>query len=282
MLATRFSKPGQMSLRDIDPRQDGGMDKEEGEKKLAELCAELEELQEVLYAAGQNGLLVILQGRDTAGKDGTLKGVAGCMNPVGVNIASFKVPTPLELSHDFLWRVHQQAPGRGQVTFFNRSHYEDVLVARVHKLVPPAVWKARFEHINAWEALLVDAGVIVVKFCLHISKEEQEERLLDREKEAQKAWKLSPVDWQERELWDEYTVAYNDAIGKCATKDAPWYVIPADRKWFRNVAVAEVLVETLRPYRKKWDAALAEIGKTQKAALAEMRKTEAAQKAKKG
>ena len=271
MLAHRFDKSGKINLRDIPTDSDGGMTKDEGKVRLAPLCSELEDLQELLYAAGQNGLLVVLQGRDTAGKDGTLRDVAGCMNSVGTNVASFKVPTALEASHDFLWRVHKEAPGRSQVTWFNRSHYEDVLVARVHKLVSEKVWKARYDRINEWEELLTDAGIIVVKFCLHISKDEQKARLLAREEDPAKAWKLSVGDWEERNFWDNYTDAYNDAVGKCSAPNAPWYVVPADHKWFRNLAIAEALVETLRPYRKNWEEKLAEIGKTQKAALAQMR-----------
>lgn len=271
-LAHRIDKPGKkIDLGEIDSDHKGGVTREEADGRFAKLAAELEELQELLYAAGENSLLVVLQGRDTAGKDGTLKAVGGAMNPVGVRIASFKVPNELEAAHDFLWRVHAQAPRRGEVTFFNRSHYEDVLVVRVHELVPEKVWKRRYDHINAFEDLLADSGTIVVKFYLHISKGEQERRLLDREAEPKKAWKLSPGDWQERELWDDYTKAYEDALSKCASERAPWYVVPADQKWYRNVAVAEVLVETLRPYRAGWEAKLAAFGEEQKAALAALR-----------
>jgi PPK2 family polyphosphate:nucleotide phosphotransferase len=249
-----------------------------GEAKLAELSKELEDLQELLYAAGEKALLVVLQGRDTAGKDGTLAAIAGAMNPVGTRVASFKVPSPEEVRHDFLWRIHQQVPEKGQVVFFNRSHYEDVLVVRVHGLAPKAVWERRFAHINHFEQLLHDSGVIVVKFYLHISKDEQKERLLSREEEPEKAWKLNPGDWEERKLWDDYTEAYQDALGKCASEQAPWYIVPADQKWYRNVVIAETLVDILKPYRASWEKKLAEIGKTQKAAIQAMREENKAKK----
>lgn len=271
MLAIQLDKPGDVNLNKIPTKETGGMTEPEALERLKKLGEELFDLQEELYAAAINGMLVVLQGRDTAGKDGTLKAIAGAMNPVGIGIASFKVPTPEEASHDFLWRIHQKAPGRGQIVFFNRSHYEDVLAARVHNLVPRDVWKERYQDINHFEDILHDAGIIVVKFCLHISKEEQERRLLAREVDAEKAWKLSPGDWQERAFWDEYTTAYEDALGRCATKHAPWYIVPADHKWFRNVAVAEVLVRTLHAYRPMWDKRLVQIGNERRAELARMR-----------
>lgn len=271
MPVRRLHKPTEIDLDSIPTKDTNGMSREEGEARLAELSSELEALQELLYAAGEKALLVVLQGRDTSGKDGALKATAGAMNPVGVRIASFKVPSDEEKRHDFLWRVHQQVPEKGQVVFFNRSQYEDVLVARVHKLVPKEIWERRFAHINHFEELLHDAGVIVVKFYLHISKEEQEERLLAREEKPEKAWKLNPGDWAERKLWDAYTEAYEDAIGKCSAEHAPWYIVPADQKWYRNVVIAEALVETLKPYQDSWEKALAKLGTTQKAALAEMR-----------
>ncbi len=271
MLAKRLQKLGKIDLEKISTRDTEGMTRSEGEAKLADLCRDLEELQEMLYAVGDAALLVVLQGRDTAGKDGTLAAIAGAMNPVGVRIASFKVPSAEELRHDFLWRIHQQTPDKGQVVFFNRSHYEDVLVARVHDLVPKKVWERRFAHINHFEELLHDAGVIVVKFYLHISREEQKERLLAREADSTKAWKLNPGDWAERKLWDGYTEAYEEALGKCATEIAPWYVVPADHKWYRNVVVAQTLIDTLKPYRAVWEKKLAETGKIQTDAIAKMR-----------
>lgn len=267
----RIDKPEKISLKKISTRETGGYSEEEARGRMTVLAEELMEVQELLYACGENSLLVILQGRDTAGKDGTLKTVGGAMNPVGIRVASFKVPTPLELAHDFLWRVHQQTPARGEVVFFNRSHYEDVLVVRVHNLAPEPVWKERYGHINDFEELLAESGTIVVKFFLHISKDEQEERLRAREETPEKAWKLNPGDWEERNYWDDYTRAYEDAIGKCASKNAPWYIIPSDHKWYRNVAIAEALLKELKPYKDVWKKKLAADGVTKKAALAKVR-----------
>ena len=273
MPAKKIDKPGAFRLADLDPDDTGNLSRDDAERKLPGLLARLGELQELLYAAGTHSLLAVLQGRDTAGKDGTLAAIAGAMNPVGTRVASFKVPTPLELSHDFLWRVHAQVPAKGETVFFNRSHYEDVLVVRVHNFVPESLWKKRYAKINAFEELLTDSGTIVVKFCLHISKSEQEERLLEREGAAEKAWKLNPGDWKEREFWDAYTEAYDDLLSKCGSEHAPWYVVPADKKWARNVFVAEALIATLAPYEKAWREKLQKLGETQKAALAEFRKT---------
>ncbi|MBC8104531.1 MAG: polyphosphate kinase 2 family protein [Cytophagales bacterium] len=282
MLAKRLQKTGKVNLGDFSTSDTGGLTKEDGEARFVLLARELEDLQELLYAAGENSLLVVLQGRDTSGKDGTLTAVAGAMNPVGVRVASFKVPTSEELAHDFLWRIHKQTPEKGQVVFFNRSQYEDVLVARVHELVPQSVWERRFDHINRFEEMLSDAGTLIVKLYLHLSESEQEERLLAREEDPEKAWKLNPGDWSERKRWDAYTAAYEDALGRCATPHAPWYIVPSDRKWFRNLAVAESLVTVLEPYRTSWEKKLMKIGENQKAALAKMRQEESAKKPGKG
>lgn len=271
MLAIRRDAPGKIDLGKIPTREDGGLTEDQAAAQLAVLKTELADLQELMYAAGKNALLVVVQGRDTAGKDGVIKTVADAMNPVGIRVASFKVPTPLELAHDFLWRVHKETPERGQVVFFNRSHYEDVLVVRVKDLAPKALWKKRYDHINDFEDLLADHGVIIAKFYLHISREEQEERLLDREKEPEKAWKLNAGDWKERAFWDDYTAAYDDVLEKCSKPYAPWYIVPSDRKWFRNLAVAEALAETMRPYRKAWEEALAQTGETRRAELEALR-----------
>ena len=245
--------PGtRVDLATIDPKADGGLTRAQGEAEFAALAAELGELQDLLYAAGTMSLLVVLQGLDTSGKDGTIRHVLRDVDPLGCHIAAFKVPTEPELAHDFLWRVHAQAPEKGMLTVFNRSHYEDVLVVRVHDLVPPSVWRRRYDHINAFERMLVDGGTVIRKFYLHISQKEQEERLLARERDVEKAWKLSAGDWIQRRSWGEYTAAYEDALSLCSTAEAPWYVVPADRKWFRNLAVAEVLVETLRPLKAGW------------------------------
>ncbi len=216
--AIKVVNDDKLKLNEIDPHGKSELDKEAGKARLEELRAELSELQELMYAAGHHSLLVVLQGRDTSGKDGTIRGVFGGINPQGCRVASFKVPTAEEAAHDFLWRVHQQAPQRGMITIFNRSHYEDVLVVRVHELVAKPVWEARYDHINRFEQLLADSHTLIVKFYLHISREEQEQRLLDREADVTKAWKLSAGDWQERELWDGYTDAYEDAIRRSAAQ----------------------------------------------------------------
>lgn len=267
-----------IKLRDFAPEQDAGFTRETGAEKLKALSDELTRLQELLYAANQHSVLIVLQGRDTSGKDGTIKAVMGPLNALGCNVASFKVPTEKELAHDFLWRVHQQTPGRGEITIFNRSHYEDVLVVRVHKLVADKVWRARYEQINAFEKLLADANTIILKFYLHISKREQEERLLAREQDAEKYWKLAAGDWREREHWQDYTRAYEDALNHCSTPHAPWFIVPADKKWFRNLAVAEAIVNALRPYEKQWRARLEEVGQKAKAQIEEFRQQLSAKK----
>jgi PPK2 family polyphosphate:nucleotide phosphotransferase len=248
-------------LRAFDPRDTGGVDKDEGHARLQKLGEEFAELGNLLTFAGQNALLVVLQGRDASGKDGTIRKVLEFSNMQTAYVHAFKAPNEVERAHDFLWRVHEVAPRRGHITIFNRSHYEDVLAARVHKLVPKETWQARYQHINHFERLLADNGTIVVKFYLHVSAEEQYERLLEREKEPLSAWKLNPGDWRELPLWNEFTDAYEDALDRCASPALPWYLVPADRKWFRNLAVMERLVLALRPHRKRWLATLAKLRK---------------------
>jgi PPK2 family polyphosphate:nucleotide phosphotransferase len=220
-----------------------------------------------MWGARQHGALIVLQGRDTAGKDGTIKRVAGALNPRGIQVVSFGVPTEEELQHDFLWRVHKHAPRKGEFSIFNRSHYEDVLVVRVHDLVKESQWRARYAHIVDFETMLAQEGCIVLKFFLHISKDEQRERLLEREKEPAKAWKLNPEDWKERAHWDDYTRAYEDVFRRCSTELAPWHVVPADSKWYRNLAVAQAIVRALRPFKSAWVETLTEKGKLGREAL---------------
>jgi len=264
--------PGKkVRLADYDPNANGDMKKEEGLIKLGKLTAELGTLQEELYAASQHSVLMILQGIDTSGKDGTIRSVLIDVNPQGCQVEAFKVPTEEELAHDFLWRAHRVTPRQGIIGVFNRSHYEDVLVVRVHTLVPEKIWQARYDQINAFEHLLAHNNTIILKFYLHISKEEQEQRLLEREQDVTKAWKLSAGDWREREHWDDYIAAYQDAIERCSTDAAPWYIVPANRKWYRNLAVCEALVETLREYRKDWSRALDAMSTARLAELAEFR-----------
>lgn len=272
--AAKLDKEQKVKLSDYDTDDKSGQDKDASAVALAKLGQELDELQEWLYAAQTHSVLIVLQGLDTSGKDGTISHVMSSLNPQGCEVASFKVPTTEELAHDFLWRIHQQTPGKGKITIFNRSHYEDVLVTRVHKLVSENVVKARYAQIQNFEKLLTDSNTIVLKFFLHISKDEQKARLIAREEDEEKAWKLSPGDWEERQFWDDYIDAYEKALGATSTKTAPWYVVPADRKWFRNLAVATALVDTLRPYKVDWEKALKKLGAERKAELAKMRETE--------
>jgi PPK2 family polyphosphate:nucleotide phosphotransferase len=265
----RFAvEPGsRVRLAEHDPGTPRGLTRERADAARPQLAAEFAELQELLYAARTHALLVILQGMDTSGKDGTIKSVMDPVNPQGVRVRSFKVPTHEELAHDFLWRAHAATPELGMIGIFNRSHYEDVLVVRVHDLVPAATWRKRYRHINDFERLLSDSGTIVLKFFLHISREEQEERLLAREKEVEKAWKLSVGDWRERTFWDEYTKAYEDALSKTSTENAPWFIIPANKKWARNHVVLATVVEALRPHRAAWLDQLSAVGKKAAAEL---------------
>jgi PPK2 family polyphosphate:nucleotide phosphotransferase len=273
-ITTRVEPGKTVSLADYDPENTFGFTKEQAEDRLKELSEQLGDLQEILYAARQNSVLIILQGKDTSGKDGTIKRVMSEVNPLGCRVESFKVPTEEELSHDFLWRVHKQVPPLGIMTIFNRSHYEDVLVVRVHELVEAEVWGKRYDHITNFERILTDNNTIVLKFFLHISSGEQKKRLGDREEETEKAWKLSAGDWRERKHWGEYMRAYEDAITRTATGNAPWHIIPANKKWFRNLAVAEAIVETLKSHRKEWNAALDKLSAEKLAELQEMRESE--------
>lgn len=269
--AHKLNKPQPVDLAKYDADETGGLDHQAGVEMAAQLGQQLAELQELLYAAGTHSVLIVLQGMDTSGKDGTISHVFEFVNPQGVSVASFKQPTPDEVAHDFLWRIHEKAPAKGQMTIFNRSHYEDVLVVRVHDLVPEKVWKKRYEQINNFESLLVADNTIVIKFFLHITKAEQKERLLAREDDASKAYKLSAGDWAERKYWDQYVVAYSEALAKTGAKEAPWYIVPGNHKWYRNLAVAETLVETLRDYKDVWQKKLHDIAEEQRAALAQMR-----------
>ncbi len=258
--AYRVEGRKRIKLNRFDPGDTAGLNRKSAEARTDKYIRELIELQELLYAAGSQSLLIILQGRDTSGKDGTIRHVLGPLNSQSCSVSSFKVPTEEELAHDFLWRVHAATPGTGQIKVFNRSHYEDVLVVRVLDLVPKRLWEARYEHINAFERLLADASTIILKFYLHISKEEQERRLLAREEDPIKAWKLSVEDWKGREYWDKYTAAYEDVLNRCSTRQAPWFIVAADKKWFRNLAVAEAIRDALAPFRKGWLKTLEAMG----------------------
>jgi PPK2 family polyphosphate:nucleotide phosphotransferase len=260
-----------MKLAEIDPRYNADLDRANAEAEFEALTYEIDELQELLFGAASHSLLVIFQGMDTSGKDGTVRKVFSQVSPLGSYVSSFKVPTEEELAHDFLWRVHRRVPRKGSIGIFNRSHYEDVLVVRVHNLAPEPVWRQRYDQINAFEQLLTESGTIVLKFMLHISKEEQEQRLLERERDVTKSWKLSAGDWREREHWDAYMAAYQEMLDRCATAHAPWHVVPADRKWYRNYAVAQTIAATLRSYQKDWMAKLGKIGQERMAELREFR-----------
>jgi PPK2 family polyphosphate:nucleotide phosphotransferase len=252
-LAWKVEAGSKVKLKDYDPNYvDEHTDPVSARAELEILTRELGELQVLLAAAQHHSLLVVLQGMDTSGKDGTIRRVLSQVNPLGCEVRSFKAPAGRELSHDFLWRVHRVTPGRGIITIFNRSHYEDVLVVRVHNLVPEEIWNRRYTTINNFERLLAQNGMIILKFYLHISNEEQNRRLLARQKDKTKAWKLSAADWAERQYWNVYQEAYEDALSKCSTNEAPWYIVPANKKWSRDLLVARTLVHTLRPYKAQW------------------------------
>jgi PPK2 family polyphosphate:nucleotide phosphotransferase len=240
-------RPGsQVRLENIDPAyKDGHENHEAAAAETAGYCQKLRELQDMLYAEGRRSLLICLQALDTGGKDGVISHVLGAMNPQGCRVAAFREPSAEEASHDFLWRVHRATPARGEVVIFNRSHYEDVLIVRVHNLVPQPVWSSRYELINAFEQGLVESGTQILKFYLHISRAEQLARFKSRLDDPTKNWKISEADYKERTYWDDYRVAYEAALSRCSTERAPWFVIPADHKWFRNLTVARIVVEYL-------------------------------------
>ena len=246
------------SLASVDARSTPGteLDKDDAKDELAALGAELADLQEQLWAQGRSGdrrrVLLVLQGMDTSGKGGAIKHVVGQVNPAGVRITGFGAPTDQEREHDFLWRIEKALPPRGVIGVFDRSHYEDVLIVRVHDLVPESEWQTRYDRINAWEQQLVDDGVVLLKVMLHISPDEQRERLLARIDDPTKHWKVNPGDVEARLHWAAYQVAYEVALQRCSTTAAPWHVVPADRKWYRNWAVSHLLLETLRGMDLQW------------------------------
>lgn len=245
-------KPGhKVALDDFDPRDHEGIDRQDGERWFAELSGRLADLQELLYAEHRHAVLIVLQAMDAACKDSTIREVFGAFNPQGCLVHSFKAPNETERRHDFLWRIHQRVPEAGYVGVFNRSHYEDVLIVRVKNLVPRERWEQRYDHINHFERMLTEEGVTIRKFFLRISREYQKERLQRRLDHPDKHWKFDPADLAERERWDDYREAYEAALGRCSTAHAPWYVIPAERRWFRNLLIARILVETLESLNMK-------------------------------
>lgn len=254
-LRERFMvKPGErVRLENFDPDDTAGIDgKKTANKAVKKNIARLAELQYLLYAENKQALLVVLQAMDAAGKDGTIRHVMSGLNPQGCFVTPFKVPSALEADHGFLWRIHRAVPPKGEIGIFNRSHYEDVLVVRVHNLVPRAVWSKRYDQINEFEKLLADNNTRILKFFLHISKDEQKKRFQARLDDPTKHWKLSEGDFSERRYWDDYQKAYEDALSRCSTPWAPWFIIPANRKWFRNLAVSQIIVETLEGLKMKF------------------------------
>jgi PPK2 family polyphosphate:nucleotide phosphotransferase len=247
-------QPGtKVRLDRFDPDETFGFKKGSESKKLTEKAIErLDLLQSLLYADNKRALLILLQGMDAAGKDGTVRAVMSGVNPQGCHVTSFKVPSHEESEHDFLWRAHLAAPERGQIGIFNRSHYEDVLVVRVHNLVPKEVWKKRYSQINIFEELLAENNVTILKFFLHISKDEQKKRFQERLDDPAHQWKISPADFAERKFWDQYVEAYEEALTKCSTATAPWYIIPANHKWFRNLAISKIVAQTLEDFHMKF------------------------------
>ena len=260
-MATNFGKelavsPGKkVKLSKYDPEETLGWKKNHKMKAgLNKALKELDRLQYLLYADRKRALLIVLQGLDTAGKDGTIRHVMSGVNPQGCKVTSFKVPTGEELAHDFLWRIHKALPEYGDIGIFNRSHYEDVLVVRVHNLVPKDVWSKRYDQINEFESLLSRNHVKILKFFLHISKDEQKERLQQRIDDPNRQWKISEADFKERKYWDDYTSAYEDALSRCSSNEAPWFIIPSNKKWFRNLAVSHIIAQTLEDMHLKFPA----------------------------
>ncbi len=274
-LAWKVNEGSKVKLKDYDPDFiDKYTDRALAAAEMDKLSEELGELQQLLAAARHHSLLIVLQGMDTSGKDGTIRNVMAQVNPLGCEVRSFKGPTSRESAHDFLWRIHRVVPGRGMISIFNRSHYEDVLVVRVHDLVPEKVWRRRYAVINHFERMLAQNDMIILKFYLHISNDEQERRLLARQEDRTKAWKLSSADWAERKYWNDYQDAYGDALSRCSTDEAPWYIVPANRKWYRNLLVARTLVSTMRQYKKEWQAKLVERGEHELTLIEKLRQAE--------
>lgn len=255
------SGKNKIHLKDFDPNDSSEFDgkKKAGEEALIKVNKDIEALQEQMYAEGKQRLIVLVQAMDTGGKDGVIRHVFEGVNPSGVRVAAFKTPTAIELSHDYLWRVHAQTPGKGEIVIFNRSHYEDLLVVRVRNLAPKEVWSKRFEHINNFEKMLVDEGTTILKFFLNIDLQEQAERFLARVEDPTKQWKFNPGDLEERKLWSQYMEAYEDVLNKTGTEYAPWYVIPSNKKWYRNLLIANILRDTLKGFKMSFPEPPADI-----------------------
>ena len=246
--------PGsKVRLKKMDPAfTDGHKSHKSAADEIAHYQQKLRELQDLLYAEHGHSLLICLQAMDTGGKDGVINHVLGAMNPQGCRVAAFKQPSAEEAAHDFLWRAHKAAPARGEVVIFNRSHYEDVLIVRVHNLVPKAIWSRRYDEINDFESNLAANGTQILKFFLHISKEEQLKRFKERLDDPSKHWKISEADYKERGFWDKYVAGYEEALSRCSTKHAPWFIIPANHKWFRDLLIARIVVEHLEALKMQY------------------------------
>lgn len=248
-------------LKDFDPGFDDGMQKEETRGRTTKLCLKIGELQELLYANAERALLLVFQGMDGSGKDGSVRSVLEFVNPAGVETANFKEPSVEEKAHDYLWRIHKAIPRRGNIGVFNRSHYEEVLVVRVMELAAKKVWKARYDQINAFEEMLAANGVLLLKFFLHLSKDEQASRFRDRLARPDKQWKFATGDLKTRERWDDFQEAYEDVLNKCSTPHAPWHIVPADHKWYRNFAIAQTVVKAMDELKMKWPAPREDLSK---------------------
>jgi PPK2 family polyphosphate:nucleotide phosphotransferase len=253
--AFRVEPDSKLKFNKLDPSYTGKQESEEAAKvEIEALGHALAKQQALLYAEHKHSILVVLQALDAGGKDGTIKHVFSTVNPQGVKVSAFKQPSSAELAHDFLWRVHPHVPGKGEIAIFNRSHYEDVLVTRVHKLIDKATWTARYRRIRDFEALLVENGTTILKFFLHISKEEQLARFAQRLEDPHRNWKISESDYSERALWDDYIAAFEEALEATSVKDAPWFVIPSNHKWFRNLAVSQIMADTMADLRLAYPA----------------------------
>jgi PPK2 family polyphosphate:nucleotide phosphotransferase len=259
-------KPGsKVKLKRIDPSfQDGHESPESAAEEIAHYQKKLRDLQDLLFAERKQSVLICLQALDTGGKDGAINHVLGAMNPQGCRVASFKQPTPEETAHDFLWRAHKVAPARGEVVIFNRSHYEDVLIVRVHKMAPRKIWSRRYKLINDFEKELAEHKTHILKFYLHISRDEQLKRFKERLDDPAKRWKISEADYEERERWDDYIDAYEEALSRCSKKHAPWFIIPADHKWFRNLAIARIVVEHMESLKMAYPEPTVDIARIRK------------------
>ncbi len=267
--AYRVAGRKKVSLAKIDPDDTAGFkDKKQARKAMAENLRKMAESQYLLFAENKRSVLVVLQGMDSAGKDGTVRHVMGPLNPASCKVTSFKTPSEEDLAHDYLWRIHRHVPRKGEIGIFNRSHYEDVLIVRVHNMVANNIWQKRYRQINDFERMLSENGVHILKFFLHIGKDEQYKRLMARIDHPKKQWKVNPADFEQRKFWDDYQTAYEEAIARCSTAEAPWFVIPANKKWFRNLAVSQILADCLTNLKMKYPRTQFDLAKIKKDALA--------------